>query len=321
MKHMGGLRKLMPVTAWTFILGSAALAGIFPLAGFWSKDAVLTTAINENPALFGIGLVVAFMTAAYMGRAFILTFLGEYRGGGAGHHAEPDVHAAPAAHAAHDAHASGHDAHDAGHGAHAAAATHDAGHHEPHGEPHESPAAMTIPLGVLAVLSVVVGFFSLPKGFPGVPHPGMIDHLLVGEHAPAWFPGIHEDEFSWLVAGGGTLAAIIGMFVAWNFYGSRAWSIDSFVAKIGPVHRWVENKFYFDDVYLWLVRQVQQRVADFCAWFEKHILVETVVGGVSAFTKWLGYLVRLLLDGHLHRYVTLALFGIVAVLAYLGMRN
>jgi hypothetical protein len=66
---------------------------------------------------------------------------------------------------------------------------------------------------------------------------------------------------------------------------------------------------------------VQQRVADFCAWFEKNVLVETVVGGLSAFTKLLGQLVRLLLDGHLHRYVTLALFGIVAVLAYLGMRN
>jgi NADH-quinone oxidoreductase subunit L len=89
MRHMGGLRKLMPVTAWTFIIGSLALAGIFPLAGFWSKDAILTTAINESPVLFGVGIVVAFMTACYMGRAYLMTFEGEYRG-----HAHP--HESPA---------------------------------------------------------------------------------------------------------------------------------------------------------------------------------------------------------------------------------
>src|SRR6185436_18880185 len=108
MRHMGGLWKKMPVTAWTFLIGSLALAGIFPLAGFWSKDAILTTALNENAPLFAIGLVVAFMTACYMGRAFLMTFTGEYRG---------------------------------------------------HAHPHESPAVMTGPLVVLAVLSVVAGFF------------------------------------------------------------------------------------------------------------------------------------------------------------------
>jgi len=123
------------------------------------------------------------------------------------------------------------------------------------------------------------------------------------------------------VAGGGTAAALLGIVVAWRFYGSRVWSIESFTASIGPVHRWVVNKFYFDEVYLWLVRQVQQRIADVCAFFEKNVLVQGVIDGISAFTKWLGWLVRLLLDGHLHRYVTLALFGIVAILAYLGTRN
>jgi NADH-quinone oxidoreductase subunit L len=303
MTRMGGLRKLMPVTAWTFILGSLALAGIFPLAGFWSKDAILTTALHESPVLFGVALVVAFMTACYMGRAYLMTFEGAYRGGG-GHGHDGDAHAAPVA---------------MGHGAHGSA---DVGHgHASHGLPHESPATMTIPLCILAVLSVTVGFLSLPKGFAGIEHAGMVDHLLVGEHAPSWFPGIREDEFSLVVAVGGTVAALLGILVSWNFYGSRKWSIESFVATIGPIHKWIENKFYFDDAYLWLVREVQQRIADLCAWFEKSFLVETVVGGVSALTKWLGHLVRLLLDGHLHRYVTLALFGIVAVLAYLGMRN
>ncbi len=292
MRKMGGLRKLMPVTAWTFIIGSAALAGIFPLAGFWSKDAILSTAIEENKALFAIALIVAGMTACYMGRAYLMTFEGTYRGGSAHH---DDAHAAD----------HGHDA-DHGHGAHV---------------PHESPAVMTLPLCVLAALSVVTGFLSLPAGFAGREGPGFLDHQIVGEGAPSWFPGIKEDHFNLLVAGGGTLAALIGLFIAWQFYGNRSWSIDAFVAKIRPIHRAVENKFYFDDVYLWLVREVQQRIADLCAAFEKNVLVQGVVDGICRFTKWLGSLVRLVLDGHLHRYVTVALFGIVVILAYLGMRN
>ena len=322
MRYMGGLKKYMPVTRWTFLIGSLALAGIFPLAGFWSKDAVLTTAFEHSPVMFGVGVLVAFMTACYMGRAYLMTFEGEYRGADAPHHVEPaPAHAVAAAHGAHDAHHTGHDSHDAVPGAHAAAPAHDSGHHHSHGLPRESPATMTIPLCVLAVLSIVVGFFSLPMGFPGVSHPGPIDHLLVGEKGtPAWFPGIAPEHFNWTVAIGGTLAALLGIFVACRFYRSRAWSIEAFVATIGPIHKWVVNKFYFDEVYLWLVREVQQRFADACAWFEKTVLVGIVVNGLAAFTRWLGYLVRLMLDGHLHRYVTLALFGIVVVLAYLGMR-
>jgi NADH-quinone oxidoreductase subunit L len=82
---MGGLRKHMPVTFWTFIIGSLALAGIFPLAGFWSKDEILVTAGENGYEIFlAVGLIGAFLTAAYMTRCVYLTFFGEYRG-----HAEP----------------------------------------------------------------------------------------------------------------------------------------------------------------------------------------------------------------------------------------
>ncbi|MBK5289711.1 MAG: NADH-quinone oxidoreductase subunit L, partial [Acidimicrobiia bacterium] len=80
-KEMGGLRKYMPITYVTFMIGSLALAGIFPLAGFWSKDEILATAGQNGYALFMIvGLVGALMTAAYMTRCVYLTFFGEYRG-------------------------------------------------------------------------------------------------------------------------------------------------------------------------------------------------------------------------------------------------
>jgi len=82
---MGGLRKYMPITFWTFMIGSLALAGIFPLAGFWSKDEIIVNAgANGFHTFLVIGLIGAFLTAAYMTRCIYLTFFGEYRG-----HAEP----------------------------------------------------------------------------------------------------------------------------------------------------------------------------------------------------------------------------------------
>ena len=89
MREMGGLRKPMPITFWTFLIGSAALAGIFPLAGFWSKDEILVNAgANGFDAFLIVGLIGAFLTAAYMTRAVWLTFFGEFRGHGHPHESE-----------------------------------------------------------------------------------------------------------------------------------------------------------------------------------------------------------------------------------------
>ena len=80
-EEMGGLRKSMPITFWTFMIGTLALAGIFPLAGFWSKDEILATASQSGLQVFMvIGLIGAVLTAAYMTRCVYLTFFGEYRG-------------------------------------------------------------------------------------------------------------------------------------------------------------------------------------------------------------------------------------------------
>jgi NADH-quinone oxidoreductase subunit L len=93
MKHdMGGLRKYMPITFWTFMIGTLALAGIFPFAGFWSKDEILVTAGKSGYDIFlVVGLVGAFLTAAYMTRCVYLTFFGEYRGHGHPHESEPVI--------------------------------------------------------------------------------------------------------------------------------------------------------------------------------------------------------------------------------------
>ncbi len=92
MSEMGGMRRFMPTTFWTFIVGSVALAGIFPLAGFWSKDEILLGASeNGYPLMLAVGIVGAFMTAAYMTRACYLIFAGEYRGHGHPHESPPSM--------------------------------------------------------------------------------------------------------------------------------------------------------------------------------------------------------------------------------------
>ncbi len=134
MRRMGGLRRFMPVTAATFIVGWLAIAGVPPFAGFWSKDEILIYAYDANPALWAIGLVTALLTAFYMSRQVFMVFFGEPRWN------DKDEHPV----------------HDSDDDASAAVAATD------HPQPHESPWLMTVPLVVLAGLAMVGGGLNLP---------------------------------------------------------------------------------------------------------------------------------------------------------------
>ena len=122
MRKMGALRKLMPITAGTFIIGWLAIAGVPPFAGFWSKDEILLYAFAKSPILYFVGLVTALLTAYYMTRQVIMVFYGKARW--SDHHEE--------------------------HGAHGDL------------QPHESPKTMLLPLVVLGGLSIVGGALQLP---------------------------------------------------------------------------------------------------------------------------------------------------------------
>ena len=93
MRKMGGLRKFMPWTYATFLIAAISIAGIWPLAGFWSKDEILASALQAQPVLFYLAMITVFMTAFYMFRVVFMTFGGSYRGG-EGEHAKP--HESPA---------------------------------------------------------------------------------------------------------------------------------------------------------------------------------------------------------------------------------
>jgi len=131
MRKMGGLKSYIPWTFLTMSIATLAIAGIPPLAGFWSKDEILWKAYQVSPVYWGIGLITAFITSFYMFRLLYMTFFGDYRG------AKADAH---------------------GHGSH--------GHDEHgHGEPHESPMVMLVPLMILALLSLVGGLVGIGNRF------------------------------------------------------------------------------------------------------------------------------------------------------------
>ena len=128
MRKMGGLARYMPVTFATTLVAGLALVGVFPLAGFWSKDEILLEAWAEKPLIFWTALAGVLLTAIYVGRMLFLTFGGDYKGG------EPAEHGGEAGHA----------------------------------EPHESPVVMLAPLVVLAVLAATAGFANIGGGLGDV---------------------------------------------------------------------------------------------------------------------------------------------------------
>ncbi|BAS27669.1 NADH-quinone oxidoreductase subunit L [Limnochorda pilosa] len=224
MHQMGGLMKKLPVTAWTWIIGSAALAGIPPLAGFWSKDEILLTAFYAHPTLFWIGVAAAAMTAFYITRATWLTFFGAPR----------------------DAHRFEH--------------------------AHESPAVMTVPLVVLAVLAATSGLLGAPQ--LGAPFARFIH-----------FGEAHHLEASSLVTWSVTGAWLLGLLVALAIYAGRLVSRERIIALIQPVYALLKHRYYVDEAYDYLFVKGTILVAYLVGWIDRTI-VDGIVNGVAALTRW-----------------------------------
>ena len=177
---MGGLRRYMPHTYKTFMIASLALAGLPPLAGFWSKDEILagtggwglvggTGGNGAYTVLLVMGLITAALTAAYMTRCVYLTFFGSFRG---------------------------------------------------HGTPHESGPRIVVPLWILAALAVVAGWLNLPPGFQLVPESWTerFGHYVEPSAAVGYFPKIAHAYPSWTLAILSVLAALAGIAIAANYY-------------------------------------------------------------------------------------------------------
>ena len=257
-KDMGGMRKFMPKTYVTFVIGSLALAGMFPLAGFWSKDEILVdtggwdllggsgAAPGSYTFHFVIGMVGAALTAAYMTRCVYLTFHGEFRGG---HH---DDHA----HDADPAHADDH-----------------ADDHAHHGDPHESGPRILYPLYILSAFSILVGFVNFPPGFltgSKKDPSGWQERFLhfIEPAGSSYFPAVGHATPSWSLAIVASLVAVLGAGFAFYYYFVRldrlskqqgvsltgipnGLTTTNAFARTG--HKILVNKYYFDHLYTGII--------------------------------------------------------------------
>jgi NADH-quinone oxidoreductase subunit L len=216
MRKMGGLRTKIPWTFWTMTAGTFAIAGFWPLAGFFSKDAILWKAYSSpygNWVYWAIGVFTAFLTSFYMFRQWFLTFFGEYRG-------EEHVD---------DGH---------GHGGHG------------HGGIHESPAVMLAPLVILAVLSVCGGWIGserFDKFLAPVFHSQTASSTAEGPSMPA--EPRKEDSTETLFTGISVSAALLGFLLAWQLYHRRPELPQRIAASLGSFYQAVVHKYYVDEIY------------------------------------------------------------------------
>ena len=293
MSDMGGLRKQMPATFMTFLIGSAALAGIFPLAGFFSKDEIIGEALRAASdtrqvaawIVFVAAVVTAFLTALYMTRACVKTFWGDYRG---------------------------------------------------HGQPHESPRVMVVPLWILAIATLTVGFL----GFPVI-GPFKTWIFVPGEEAHGF-----STFYNIVLPVASVLLALSAVFLGWQIFYKNRFRVRLREGRLAPLYRLVENKYYLDDIYLkGIVRPVQYALARAAYWTNQHILdgavngsalgtlatskvtysvidqnvVDFAVNGAAGLTGMSGGLLRYVQSGNVQRYAAVVFLSIGAFVALLAL--
>ena len=302
MRNMGGLRKYMPITWITSLLGSLALIG-FPLfSGFYSKDSIIeavhaSTIGGSGYALFCV-LLGVFITAFYSFRMYFLVFHGEERFGKAHDHAHHDHHG-------------DHDDEEPS-----------ADHHHglaPGQKPHESPWVVTLPLVLLAVPSVLIGFFTIDpmlfgewfKGviFVGDNHVGLKE-MAANYHGPFGMAlhGLQTAPF-WLAMGG------VGL--AWFFYMKRPDIPAAIQRTFKPIHTLLENKYYFDR-FNEIFFAAGARLLGRGLWKagDQALIDGVAVNGSARLVGWMAQMSRLFQTGHLYQYAFMMIIGVFVLLTY-----
>jgi NADH-quinone oxidoreductase subunit L len=254
-RFMGGLRSKLPITYITFLIGCLAIAGIPPLSGFFSKDAILLGAFEHDKFLYVIGVLTAALTAFYMFRLLFITFGGSFRG------------------------------------------SEEQRHHI-----HESPAAMTIPLIVLAVLAIIGGFVGVPEVFM---HGGekLADYLSpvirpVTEHGVS-----HSTEM--LLMALTTVIAIVAIVIAWMRYRNYKEEQPSAFGKV------LENKWYVDELYDSVVVRPVNKLGVFANKYFEKSGIDALVNGVGRMVNYGGRQMRWLQSGQVGSYILLMVISML----------
>ncbi|GAA4006424.1 NADH-quinone oxidoreductase subunit L [Sphingomonas humi] len=303
MRYYGALRKEIPLTFWAMVLGTLAITGVgiigvFGFAGFYSKDSILESAFASGSVhgtmAFFVGAFAALLTSFYSWRLIFLTFFGKARWAGSEH----------IQHAVHGDH---HDHPDEEHGdsSHSTAqpVVGTAGYH-----PHESPWSMLVPLGVLSLGAVFAGFgfhhyFVEPEGGPEFWRGALVfnEHLMHAAHqVPLW------------VKLTPAFVMLVGLALAWNNYIRRPDMPAKWVAATGPIHQFLMNKWYFDELYAFLFVRPALALGRF---FWKRGDVETIDRfgpHGAAYAVGIGNrMTAKLQSGYLNSYALVMLLGLV----------
>jgi NADH-quinone oxidoreductase subunit L len=312
MRKMGGLRKKIPWTFRTMTVATFAIAGIPPLAGFFSKDEILWRAYQGSWAYWVVGVVTAFITSFYMFRLWFMTFTGEYRG------------EAEAAH--------GHDDHstDTRTGV-------SAPHGHGHGGIHESPAVMVVPLVILAILSFVGGWVGWPASLGG--HNQFerflapvfrsttplvnVERSQAGEIAPpeqateGTEPATgHSTEL--IFTGISVGAGLLGLFLAWLLYKQSPGLPDRIADSLHSLYSAVAHKYWIDELYAAIFVKPLIVVSNVVFWrgIDRGV-IDATLDGTAETAKELSDNVRHMQSGNLRSYAGWIAIGATGVIGYM----
>src|SRR6266487_4439634 len=299
MRKMGGLRYRLKITFWTFLIGALAISGIPPLAGFWSKDEILSSVLayatsSGGPVfylLWGIGVLTAGLTAFYMFRLFFGIFAGGYRGTGPAEHAEDEEEEEEGIKHA----------------------------HQPRSDDdiYESPPVMTVPMIILAVLSVIGGFvgsFALFGKSTWQPLTTFLEPVFTNPqwtNVPVAAP-VASLSLQWLSTGLGVGLGLLGILGAWALYR------DGFYYKENnnPLYQLVLHKYYVDEFFiLVLIRPILWLGRTASRLLERDALDGGSRGVAQVFTGTSG-LLRRLQTGYMRNYAMAILIGVVLIIIY-----
>jgi NADH-quinone oxidoreductase subunit L len=267
-RKMGGLRKYLPITFITFLIGTLAIAGIPPFAGFFSKDEILANAFAHSKVVYIVGALASLMTAFYMFRLFFLTFSGTNR------------------------------------------ASEDVKHHI-----HESPKSMTIPLMVLAVLSLIGGFMGVPEVLGGSHALNNFlapvfaqSNEIVGEHH-------HLDHSTELILMGLIVGlTLVMIFIAYSLYvKSKRVPTPEGVALNGA-HRVVYNKYYVDEAYQNIVVKPLYFLSKVFDSVVEKLFIDNIVNGTGRAITWGSKTLRLVQTGNTGFYILAMVISIILLL-------
>ena len=335
LRNMGGLKKFLPVTYWTFLIGALAIAGVPLLSGFFSKDEILfRTFTSSNPAaklLWTVGAITSLLTATYMFRLVYLAFHGERRHEAPAATAHPEEEE-PAAH-----HGDAHGAHDA--------------HGHAHGGIHDAPPSMAIPLIVLAIGSVVAGYVGVPHALggsnriesflepsfevsesarrtetlaaearpAGAAQGGVRDAALEFQTPPEEEHGASAELMLMAISSG---IAVAGIAIAWYFWRRNRPAADGMARRLHGIYSLLLHKYYVDEVYDASVVQPIKLISTGGLWRGVDAgVIDGAVNGVGQTVRAGSGALRRIQTGSVRTYAASLFLGVVLIIGWYLFRS